>query len=148
VVPPYECKQCKRQFWSLTAMIDPWGETCNSCGKEAPSQQEQPIEPKQEDPLAKFNKRVEEEVDFLEEYMLGYVFAAWGFSPGMDRRVWDLIHVSGYRIWPKKENGVWTAKVELTNDGKFDLAQAQEAVDKIRSELRFGSWYRLKFKLN
>jgi hypothetical protein len=49
VAPPYECKQCGQQFWSLTEMIDPWGEICRSCSRdplrpfnhpEASSQQE------------------------------------------------------------------------------------------------------------
>jgi len=37
--PPYTCKRCKQQFWSLTEMNDPWGEICRSCSTGASAQE-------------------------------------------------------------------------------------------------------------
>lgn len=95
-----------------------------------------------EDKALKFGKRVDNEVSETEEYVseLRDKLTGWGFSPTLDKYVWDLISNSGYWVSPGGEEGAWTVEVRPKDDGKFDLVRAQEVLHSLDRELKFGHW--------
>jgi hypothetical protein len=86
-------------------------------------------------------KRVRQEVRETEQYgVLRQKFEAWGFSPSVDAYIQNLIDESGYWVSTQQKEGAWTVEVKPKNDGKFDSAQVQKALDAIDSRRRMGMW--------
>jgi hypothetical protein len=90
-----------------------------------------------------FAKRVDNEAIELAAMFLQEKLQSWGFSPGLDKYVWDLIYGSGYQVTTSlKDDGAWTVEIELNNDAKFDLTRAQKALHSLEHKLDFpGHWY-------
>jgi hypothetical protein len=89
-----------------------------------------------------FRENVDREVERSLRYIADVrdKLAGWGFSPTLDKYVWDVICASGYRVSPEGEKGSWTAKFTPQDDGKFDRSAAREAVAELHRELEFGLW--------